>query len=76
MRLTSSSILLASVGAALGQGGRPADTSICDYYTSALLKDVTAENQLKLLTLVVNTAVIGNCEFGSGTHSCKDLVPF
>jgi hypothetical protein len=39
---------------------RPTNTSICDFYTTALLKNITAENQLALLTLVVNTAVIGN----------------
>ncbi|KAI0514426.1 hypothetical protein F5B22DRAFT_240559 [Xylaria bambusicola] len=39
---------------------RPEDTSICDYYTTALLKDNTADNQATLLTLVVNTVVIGN----------------
>lgn len=41
---------------------RPENTSICDYYTTALLKDNTASNQATLLTLVVNTVVIGNCE--------------
>ncbi|KAI1182872.1 hypothetical protein F5B17DRAFT_435181 [Nemania serpens] len=39
---------------------RPENTSICDYYTTALLKDNTASNQATLLTLVVNTVVIGN----------------
>lgn len=39
---------------------RPANTSICDFYTTALLKDNTAANQLTLLTLLVNTVVIGN----------------
>ncbi|KAI9653890.1 MAG: hypothetical protein M1829_001116 [Trizodia sp. TS-e1964] len=39
---------------------RPTNTSICDYYTTALLKNNTAANQLTLLTLVVNTAIIGN----------------
>jgi len=39
---------------------RPNGTSICDYYTTALLKNNTAKNQMTLLTLVVNTAVIGN----------------
>ena len=34
--------------------------SICDYYTTALLKENTAANQYALLTLVVNTAAIGN----------------
>ncbi|PQE09452.1 hypothetical protein CJF31_00004315 [Rutstroemia sp. NJR-2017a BVV2] len=41
---------------------RPANISVCDYYTTALLKDNTAENQATLLTLLVNTAVIGNCK--------------
>jgi hypothetical protein len=41
---------------------RPNGTSICDYYTTALLKNNTAANQKTLLTLVVNTAVIGNCK--------------
>ncbi|KAF1989331.1 hypothetical protein K402DRAFT_418613 [Aulographum hederae CBS 113979] len=39
---------------------RPKNTSICDYYTTALLKENNATTQLTLLTLVVNTAVIGN----------------
>lgn len=41
---------------------RPSDTPICDYYTTALLKNNTAENQLALLTVLVNTVVIGNCK--------------
>lgn len=45
-------------GTALGQ--RPANTSICDYYTTALMKENNATNQLALLILIVNTAVIGN----------------
>ena len=39
---------------------RPSSTSICDYYTSALLKENTGTNQYMVLTLVVNTALIGN----------------
>ncbi|KAH7375472.1 hypothetical protein B0T11DRAFT_334822 [Plectosphaerella cucumerina] len=39
---------------------RPANTSICDFYTQALLKENTGENQYTLLTLLVNTVVIGN----------------
>ncbi|CAG8976396.1 hypothetical protein HYALB_00012543 [Hymenoscyphus albidus] len=39
---------------------RPSNTSICDFYTTALLKNNTAANQRTLLTLLVNTAVIGN----------------
>ncbi|KAK3314341.1 hypothetical protein B0H66DRAFT_483636 [Apodospora peruviana] len=39
---------------------RLTDTSICDYYTAAVLKNNTAENQLTLLTVLVNTVVIGN----------------
>ncbi|MCJ1226739.1 hypothetical protein MMC12_003392 [Toensbergia leucococca] len=50
--------VLSAVGLALAQ--RPSNTSMCDYYTTALLKDNTATNQYTLLTLLVNTAVIGN----------------
>lgn len=39
---------------------RPSDTPICDYYTTALLEENNATNQMTLVTLVVNTAVIGN----------------
>lgn len=49
---------LAVAGVVLAQ--RPNDTSICDYYTTALLKENNATNQMTLLTLLVNTAVIGN----------------
>ena len=51
---------LAVIGIAAVMAQRPSNTSICDYYTTALLKDNTAENQAKVVTLVVNTAVIGN----------------
>jgi len=50
--------ILAAVGSVVAQ--RPKDTPICDFYTTALLKDNTAANQKTLLTLLVNTAVIGN----------------
>ena len=50
--------IFAAIGAAVAQ--RPQDTPICDYYTTALLKDNNATNQYTLLTLLVNTAVIGN----------------
>jgi len=58
--MRSSTILagLAATVPALAQ--RPANESICGYYTTALLKNNTGENQLTLLTLLVNTAVIGN----------------
>lgn len=51
-------LMLAAATGALAQ--RPANVSICDYYTTALLKDNNATNQYTLLTLLVNTAVIGN----------------
>lgn len=59
-------VLNAFIAAAVA-GGRPASESICDYYTTALLKDDTAANQELVLTLVVNTAVIGNYS-GSGIN--------
>jgi len=51
------------VGLAAAQ--RPNGTSICDYYTGALLKENNATNQLTVLTLVVNTALIGNYTAGN-----------
>lgn len=51
-------IMLATVGAVVAQ--RPTDESICDFYTTSLLKTNNATNQYTLLTLLVNTAVIGN----------------
>lgn len=59
-----------AVAAAAVSAVQAADPSLCDKYTTALLKDNTGENQLKLLTLVVNTAVIGNY-----TQPNKNAVP-
>lgn len=59
MRFFDTALLtLATAGAVMA--GRPSNESICDYYTTALLKQNTAKNQYTLLTLLVNTAVIGN----------------
>lgn len=58
--MKTAAALAAVLGTAAAQ--RPANMSICDYYTTALLKNNTAANQLTVLTLVVNTAVIGNCK--------------
>lgn len=49
---------LVFVGSALAQ--RPKNTTICDFYTTALLKENNATNQYTLLNLLVNTAIIGN----------------
>ncbi|KAL6707492.1 hypothetical protein ACN47E_004062 [Coniothyrium glycines] len=46
------------------------DVSVCDKYTTALLKNNTATNQYTLLTLLVNTVVIGNY-----TQPNKNAVP-
>src|ERR1700733_11531395 len=56
----SKSMLAASMVTGLALAQRPANESICDYYTTALLKENNATNQMTLLTLVVNTVVIGN----------------
>lgn len=39
---------------------RPSNVSICDYYSTQLLNASNATTQHTLLTLLVNTAVIGN----------------
>ncbi|TKA83237.1 hypothetical protein B0A55_02956 [Friedmanniomyces simplex] len=53
-------LLVLALAATHAAAQRPANTSVCDYYTTALLKDNNATNQEALVTLVVNTAVIGN----------------
>lgn len=55
MKTSSITASLALAATAIAQ-----DPSICDKYTTALLKENNAKNQETLLTLVVNTAVIGN----------------
>lgn len=57
MRYNSLAVLAAATAVS---AQRPEDEPICDFYTNALLKENTAENQATLLTLVVNTVVIGN----------------
>ncbi|RNJ55423.1 hypothetical protein D7B24_008561 [Verticillium nonalfalfae] len=59
-KMHSKTIALAMAAASSVAAQRPTDTPICDYYTTALLKENTAENQYTLLTLLVNTVVIGN----------------
>lgn len=39
---------------------RPSNTSVCDYYTGTILGAVTPANQKLLLTLLINTVVLGN----------------
>ena len=60
-------LLLGAAGSALAQ--RPSSTPFCDYYTTAVLGNNTADSQYNLLTVLVNTVVIGNystCAIGSG----------
>ncbi len=59
MRFTLAALAL-SCGVGFAAAQRPSNVSICDYYTAALLKNNTAANQYTLLTLLVNTALIGN----------------
>lgn len=60
--MSKNSILLGLTAVSTVLAQRPSNTSICDYYTTALLTNNTAENQYTVLNLVVNTAVIGNCK--------------
>jgi hypothetical protein len=39
---------------------RPSNISICDFYTPSILGENTASNQLLLVTIWVNTFVLGN----------------
>lgn len=58
--MLTSIIVGACIAAVTVSAQRPANTSVCDYYTTALLKTNNATNQETLVTLLVNTAVIGN----------------
>lgn len=58
-----SNVVLAATAGSVVNAQRPSDVPICDYYVKALLKDNTAKNQATLLTLLVNTVVIGNCNY-------------
>lgn len=60
MQIKNTIAALAAISTAMA--AVPDNSTVCDYYTTALLKNNTAENQYTLLTLLVNTAVIGNCE--------------
>ena len=60
MKFNKNLSLLAGLVPTVAATGRPSDVSICDYYTTALLKEDTPANQYTLLTLLVNTVVIGN----------------
>lgn len=55
------SLLIAgAISTVSAQNSTNSTASFCDKYTTALFMENTGENQLKLLTAVVNTAVIGN----------------
>ena len=54
----STPLVLAAATAVAAQ--RPANMSVCDYYTMALFKDESAAHQYGLVEAVVNRAVIGN----------------
>ena len=60
--MRTSQIAAASAAFAVAAAQRPSDVPICDYYTEALLEENSADNQYTLLTLLVNTVVIGNCK--------------
>ncbi len=59
MQFSSIQFLVLAV-AGITSAQRPSSTPVCDFYTTALLKENNATNQQTLITLVVNTAVIGN----------------
>ncbi|KAK4909427.1 hypothetical protein LTR66_017493, partial [Elasticomyces elasticus] len=56
----SKHFLTVLTGSCVALAQRPSGTSICDYYTTAVLTKDTPANQYTLLTVLVNTVVIGN----------------
>lgn len=65
MRFSSFAVLLSTLALSFAQ-----NVSLCDKYTTALLMQNNATNQYTLLTLLVNTVVIGNY-----TQPNKNAVP-
>lgn len=65
-----STVVLALASMVSAQSATSMNMSICDYYTTALLKENSGANQKTLLTLLVNTVVIGNY-----TQPNKNAVP-
>jgi hypothetical protein len=52
---------------------RPTTTSICDFYTSQILGTNTATSQQLLITLLVNTFVIGNYTTPNTGHAVAGI---
>jgi hypothetical protein len=65
--------LAAIAGLAIAQNATT--MSICDKYTTALLMENNSTNQLTVLTLIVNTALIGNYSALSKTAVTGILAP-
>ncbi|APA15390.1 hypothetical protein sscle_14g101600 [Sclerotinia sclerotiorum 1980 UF-70] len=63
---------LGLVGAVTAQ--RPTDTSICDYYTTALFKNNTADSQQQLMTRIVNIALIGNGHYSRRSVNVTGII--
>lgn len=57
---TTTSILPSAVMPGSAAATRPANMSICDFYTTAVFKNNTAANQKALIAAVVNRAAAGN----------------
>lgn len=56
--LVESLVLVAALSVVNAQ--RPENVSICDYYTSNVLGENTAENQQTLMQLITHTFILGN----------------
>ncbi|KAH7348553.1 hypothetical protein BKA65DRAFT_536556 [Rhexocercosporidium sp. MPI-PUGE-AT-0058] len=58
MRVLNLLVILTLCNGALAQ--RPANVTICDYYSEKILGEKTAASQKLLLTILINTVVVGN----------------
>lgn len=60
MKLTTVRSITALLLVAVAQAQRPNTTSICDYYANKVAGNNTAATQYLLMTLILNTAFLGN----------------
>ncbi|GAM91221.1 hypothetical protein ANO11243_092680 [Dothideomycetidae sp. 11243] len=83
---TSLLAVVTSLAAGVAAAGRPANTTICDFYTTAVFKENNSTNQRALVAAVVNRAATGNTTAnpmltgilnpGTFNNAPMDITPF
>ena len=67
-------VIAALTAAPLAIASRPANTTICEFYTNALFGGTSAADEQKLVAALVNTAMIGNFSKGDTTVTVPGIL--